>query len=343
LGWGDETGRVYIARLDVIWHHCDGNLSCHSIATSHGVKISTFQVHHSDAVTKLEYWTDIGMFVTSGKDGTLRFTEPDRVLGVLGRARDSSAARWTLKAFKKQHLHGIFGFARSEKHNVIATWGLEREAFVWNPYSQQPMAELDGHGSSVMSVMFNDAADQVITASAMDKCVRIWCATTFTLTKVRILGDGLCACAGCRGRDCIVIVLTELLQNIIESHQFIPSNCIVSAFVLKYSQRLIIGGPSRILSRDIVVPKPFTFESAVCCAVNTDRSQIITVDKDSLIQVWDSRDGGGMCVGQRDARADCCTAAAITPAGMLSPRKMEDDLSVWRRCCWTGFTGGCVC
>jgi WD40 repeat protein len=84
---------------------------------------------------------------------------------------------------------------------VIATWGLEREAFVWNPYSQQPMAELDGHGSSVMSVMFNDAADQVITASAMDKCVRIWCATTFTLTKVRILGDGLCACAGCRGRD----------------------------------------------------------------------------------------------------------------------------------------------
>ena len=94
----------------------------------------------------------------------------------------------SLCRYKKQHLHGVFGFARSERHNVIATWGLEREAFVWNPYSQQPMAQLDGHGSSVMSVVFHDAADQVITASSVDKTVRIWCATTFTLTQVWGLG-----------------------------------------------------------------------------------------------------------------------------------------------------------
>jgi WD40 repeat protein len=185
LGWGDETGRVCIARLDVMWHSCDGQLGCHAVPTSHGVKVSTFQVHHADAVTRLEYWADIGMFVTSGKDGTLRFTEPDRVLNTLARAREYSAARWTLKAYKKQHLHGIFGFARSQKHNVIATWGLEREVYVWNPYSQQPMAVLEGHGCSVMSVVFNDAADQIITASAGDKNVRIWCATTFTLTQVQ--------------------------------------------------------------------------------------------------------------------------------------------------------------
>ena len=24
LGWGDETGRVTVARLDVVWHNCDG-------------------------------------------------------------------------------------------------------------------------------------------------------------------------------------------------------------------------------------------------------------------------------------------------------------------------------
>jgi WD40 repeat protein len=176
---------VSVARLEVIWHSCDGLLGCHSEATSFGVKITNFQVHHSDAVTRLEYWTDIGMFVTSGKDGTLRYTEPDRVLNTLGRAKEITAARWTLKAYKKQHLHGIFGFARSEKHNVIATWGLEREAYVWNPYSQQPMAQLDGHGCSVMSVAFNDAADQVISMSSADKNVRIWCASTFTLTQVR--------------------------------------------------------------------------------------------------------------------------------------------------------------
>jgi WD40 repeat protein len=88
----------------------------------------------------------------------------------------------------------------------------------------------------------------------------------------------------------------QFLQNIFESHQFIPSNRIVDAFVLKYSQRLIVGGPSRIFSREIVVPKPFTFDSATCCALNTDRSQIITIDKDCLIQVWDSRSGGGMYV-----------------------------------------------
>ena len=96
----------------------------------------------------------------------------------------------SLCRYKKQHLHGVFGFARSERHNVIATWGLEREAYVWNPYSQQPMAQLDGHGSSVMSVVFHDAADQVITASSVDKTVRIWCATTFTLTQVWGLGVG---------------------------------------------------------------------------------------------------------------------------------------------------------
>ena len=72
--------------------------------------------------------------------------------------------------------------------------------------------------------------------------------------------------------------------------------------MLRDSQRLIIGGPSRVLARDIVVPKPFTFDSAVCCCVNTDRSQIITVDRDCLIQVWDSRSGGGMCVMRTTAR-----------------------------------------
>ena len=90
--------------------------------------------------------------------------------------------------------------------------------------------------------------------------------------------------------NCLII----LSQNIIEGHHFVPSNRIVSAFVLKYSQRLIIGGPNRIFSREIVMPKPFTFDSAVCCAINTDRSQIITIDKDCLLQVWDSRSGNGM-------------------------------------------------
>jgi hypothetical protein len=76
-------------------------LGCHAVPTSFGVKITTFQVHHADAVTRLEYWGDIGMFVTSGKDGTLRFTEPDRVLNTLARSRENNGARWTLKAWVK--------------------------------------------------------------------------------------------------------------------------------------------------------------------------------------------------------------------------------------------------
>ena len=126
VGWGDETGRVSVARLEVIWHNCDGsqtltpnpqpqvpnpnpqpqslnpnlgNLGCHSVPTSYGVRVTCFQAHRSDAVTRLEYWADIGMFVTSGKDGTLRFTEPDRVLNTLARARDDSGGRWTLRAY----------------------------------------------------------------------------------------------------------------------------------------------------------------------------------------------------------------------------------------------------
>ncbi len=78
----------------------------------------------------------------------------------------------------------------------------------------------------------------------------------------------------------------------------------------RYSQRLIVGGPSRIFSREIVVPKPFSFDSAMCCAINTDRSQIITIDKDCLIQVWDSRSGGGMYVN--------FSPALLPPSALMS-------------------------
>ena len=142
--------------------------------------------------------------------------------------------------------------------------------------------------------------------------------------------------------------VTATSQNIIESHQFIPSNRIVDAFVLKYSQRLIVGGPSRIFSREIVVPKPFTFDSATCCALNTDRSQIITIDKDCLIQVWDSRSGGGMCAGldtHLHTRARSCSGRRCDSVFLctLSTSKTGDGRLQCKRCCWTGCRGGCAC
>lgn len=46
--------------------------------------------------------------------------------------------------------------------------------FLWNPFSQKPLAQLLGHSSSVQQVMVNDRDNQIISLGS-DKVVKVRC------------------------------------------------------------------------------------------------------------------------------------------------------------------------
>ena len=81
----------------------------------------------------------------------------------------SGTVRWTLNAHKR----GILGFDWSERHNVLVTYGLEREAYLFNPFTSRPVGIMRGHTASICHAIFNDADHQIITC-AVDKVIHAY-------------------------------------------------------------------------------------------------------------------------------------------------------------------------
>jgi WD40 repeat protein len=61
----------------------------------------------------------------------------------------------------------------SSNSKVIASCGLERDIYLWSPYSKSSMATLHGHTASVTEVIANDEENQLISL-AIDHVVRVW-------------------------------------------------------------------------------------------------------------------------------------------------------------------------
>ncbi len=72
LSWGDDEGFVTVHRLREGWHSCDGLTGCHPEPVVNNIESFMFQAHHHDAVTQVQWWNELGVIVTCGKDGTLR-------------------------------------------------------------------------------------------------------------------------------------------------------------------------------------------------------------------------------------------------------------------------------
>ena len=71
------------------------------------------------------------------------------------------------------HLKGINSFVYSPKHKQVASCGMERHIILWEPYTVQQLAYLNGHNTSISHLDINEERNHLISLGT-DKVVKIW-------------------------------------------------------------------------------------------------------------------------------------------------------------------------
>jgi WD40 repeat protein len=180
---GDTGGNIHIYKfLSPDWHICDraGGLRCgHEVDLEpslklENVKLLRLMAYHSDWVTKVIYEARLNLMISSSLDGTVRLSDINKTDWTEESAKD--------RVFTK-HQKGVYSFDYSRKHKCIASCGVEREVYVWDPYSYKLVHCLSVSGSSMLDVAFMDSRDLLI-AAAQDKVVKVFDSRTFTVVQV---------------------------------------------------------------------------------------------------------------------------------------------------------------
>ena len=70
------------------------------------------------------------------------------------------------------HQKGINSFFNSIKHKQVASCGEERHIILWEPYTLQQLAYLNGHNTSVSHLEINEERNHLISLDT-DKVVKI--------------------------------------------------------------------------------------------------------------------------------------------------------------------------
>ena len=85
-----------------------------------------------------------------------------------------------LEDFTKQpimQLHGhqkaVREMAYSEKHKILVSCGFDFEVFVWNPYLEGYIINLDGHQHPLVGVNCLSSLNNIITADA-NGTIKVW-------------------------------------------------------------------------------------------------------------------------------------------------------------------------
>ena len=147
---GDDTGGVHVFYLEErMWqfqeHHTQG-------ATS------ILCVGHTDHVMKVEFIPDLGCLVTASLDSNINVIDLERR---------------RLKRHFTQHKKAVYSFVWCKHAKVIASCGLERMILLWSPYSRHSIAQLQGHSSSIRSLIVNDDYKQLISLST-GGVIKVW-------------------------------------------------------------------------------------------------------------------------------------------------------------------------
>jgi WD40 repeat protein len=80
------------------------------------------------------------------------------------------------------HHKAAFDFAYSRRNKLIGSIACEREIYLWTTNSESPVAKLEGHGSLLCSLAFNESDHQLISLST-DNVIKIWDLRNFRLVQ----------------------------------------------------------------------------------------------------------------------------------------------------------------
>ena len=115
---------------------------------------------HWGWVTKIKYYEDLNMLLSSSLDGFIHMHELETL-------------NYRQKRTFNLHQKGINSFVYSVKHKQVASCGEERHIILWEPYTLQQLAYLNGHNTSVSHLDINEERNHLISLGT-DKVVKIW-------------------------------------------------------------------------------------------------------------------------------------------------------------------------
>ncbi|CAM9103617.1 unnamed protein product, partial [Phaeothamnion confervicola] len=199
---------------------------------------------HGDAVTRVRVVADLAAVVTSALDGTVRLTCLHK--------------RHVLRSFTG-HVQGVRDFVYCPMQRCVASVGVNREALVWNPYTLDVLARLEGHAAAVTLAVFDEANARIMTFAA-DKSIRVWDAST---------------CAP--------------LQSFAVPQRFRPDDTVTAALWDPARSTLVAAGNRFVVWRNkgVIHMSTRSHDAPVCAALyNSGFRQVVSGDAAGIISIW---------------------------------------------------------
>jgi WD40 repeat protein len=154
--------------------------------------VSTMHVHW-DAITRLKVVPRMDFLLSASNDATVQVRHLERLEDVgttLGagllpiehlRGVHDQQYSYNIDPGTRGHLRRIVALDWDEPRRLIATCAPERDALLWSPYMERPLAKLEAPSGSrafVLDVRFNSKDGQLISLNS-DNTIRLWDLRTY--------------------------------------------------------------------------------------------------------------------------------------------------------------------
>lgn len=111
----------------------------------------------------------------------------------------------------KGQVKGIYSLDWNSEHSCLFSAGLDREAYVWNPYVEKEIFRLSGHNHSLVGVKCVPKTCQVVTGD-ISGLFRIWDIRTFSTIQSFNIGAKELNCFEISFPDKKIIAGTKKIQ-----------------------------------------------------------------------------------------------------------------------------------
>lgn len=145
--------------------------------------VATWRLHQS-SINQILVDEGDEMLTTCGADSDIHMCHLERgmVLKTL-RGSGSGGGGGGSALTDRCHTRGVKGIAASKTtgSRILASWGLERYAILWDPLVGKPTHTLDGHMSKLIDLVFSPINDNLIFTYSEDHTTKIWDRRTYRL------------------------------------------------------------------------------------------------------------------------------------------------------------------
>ena len=160
---GDVGGSLTVFELKPFFNLSEETLLMGNMLNEiNGILSGTREQVHRDWVTKVKFVPDLDLLVTASLDSTIQLYDVHK--------------RVMIRKFTR-HRSGVRAFDWCQTGKFIVSGGISRSLQVWNPYTVDSMATLDGHAAPVVDVVVDDNNSGVISVS-LDKMLKCWDVST---------------------------------------------------------------------------------------------------------------------------------------------------------------------